>query len=129
MSLSSIPRAARRARTHDRFLRGILYARTGDYRAAAEAAPEDKTQLGIHAERLLNDPVLSLAFERVGEKLADTWRGSSAADAEGRERVHAEYRALQRVRGELMAYLGDKKVIEADRKRQQAERERKAQVG
>lgn len=128
MSLSSILRAARRAPTHDRFVDGILYARTGDYRAA-EQAPEDKTQLGMHAERLLNDPVLSLAFERVGEKLADTWRGSIAADAEGRERCHAEYRALQRVRGELMAYLGDKKVIEADMKRQQAERERKAQVG
>ena len=78
-------------------------------------------RLGEHAKRLMADPVLLMAFDLVSKKLRDTWAASAPADTEGRERVHAELRGLGRVRGELLAMIGDVKLLEAEEKRREAE--------
>lgn len=102
-----------------------LFHRLGErLRDPAAEAPADKTLLGIHAERLLNDPVLHLAFERVEQGLVNTWKASAGVDVDGRERCHNELRALGRVKGELMRFLGDKKLVEAEHKAKQAEQQR-----
>jgi hypothetical protein len=95
-------------------------------------APADKSLLGLHAERLLADPVLHLAFDRVRDKLNLTWAASTPGDGEGRERCYMQLQGLERVKGELLAILGDKKMIEAEAKakdkRDERERERRAAV-
>lgn len=94
----------------------------------SDNAPIDKALLGAHAKRLLDDPVLSLAFERVERKLYETWAGSDPQDAQGRERVFAVHQGLTRVRGELRTMMSDLRMIQAeerlkeDRDRRQRER-------
>lgn len=83
--------------------------------------PTDRSQLGAAAQRLINDPVLTLAFDRVAEKLTKTWQASDPSDSKGRERVYAMHHALSRVRSELNSLLGNAKLIEAEQKRREAE--------
>lgn len=118
------------SRWYDRFLLLLTGARLGpdmvDPRLA-DAAPADATLLGIHAERLLSDPVLHLAFDRVARKLAATWEASAPHDVQGRERCYDQRHALELVKRELMSILGDKKIIEAEHKAKQAAEERQRQ--
>jgi hypothetical protein len=113
----------------------INIPRFGDWFSANQqaeilAAPADKSLLGIHAERLLADPVLHLAFDRVRDKLSATWAASTPGDGEGRERCYMQLQGLERVKSELLALLGDKKMLDAEAKAKEKrdERERRAAV-
>lgn len=91
-----------------------------------EAAPQpaqDADRLGIAAERLIADPVLSMAFDLVKRKLTTTWQASAATDQAGRENVYLQLRALDLARSELMAMVGNRKVLAAEQKRREAERQ------
>src|SRR5262249_47042105 len=72
------------------------------------AVPADKTLLGIHAERLISDPVLSLAFESVERDLTEIWRNSAAGEVEQREVAYQMIWALASVKTKLQVLLADK---------------------
>lgn len=84
-------------------------------------APIDRIVLGNAAKRLMDDPVLKLAFARVERDLTGMWRQSAAGDRDGREVAYHQMAALAHVKAALTAFLGDAKVIEAERKRQEAD--------
>lgn len=84
----------------------------------------DRSVLGEHAKRLLDDPVLTLAFDKLREDLAVAWRNTKADDTESRERAYFMQWALEGVRGKLQALLNDAKVIEAEQKRKEADASR-----
>jgi len=90
----------------------------------------DKTLIGIHAQRLINDPVLGLAFEAIERDLTATWRNSALGHGAQREEAYRLVWALAQVRTKLNELLADKKMLEAEQKAKEArderERERRA---
>ena len=65
---------------------------------------------GREAERLVKDPTLTKALERIEQKTTERWRlAKSAAE---REECHATMRAVDAVRVELQAMIGNKRMAE-----------------
>ena len=80
---------------------------------STEPAPSDPMQLGEAARRLLDDPTLVLALERVQQRLVDTWRDSKVGDAEAREAAYRLHWAVEQFKAELRIMLGTARGIEA----------------
>jgi hypothetical protein len=78
-----------------------------------EPAPTDQMQLGEMAKRLLDDPVLNLALDRIQQKLADTWRNSAVGEVEAREAAYRMLWAAEHFKSELRIMLGNARAIEA----------------
>lgn len=95
----------------------------------AAEAPEDRSILGQHAKRLLDDPVLSLALERIERRLTDTWRNTAVGDDAGREAAYRLHWAVQQLKTELNAILGNGRILDAEHSRREAERDRRARLG
>jgi len=72
----------------------------------SEGAPTDVNVLGEEAARLLESPVLELAYQRVADKLLNTFKDSAPSQVAEREEAYRLYWALQAVRGELLALVG-----------------------
>ena len=92
-----------------------------------EAAPADRVQLAAHAERILADPVLALAFDRIERDLLDTIRRSAVGERKQREEAYRLIWALGGVKTKLQAMLGDGKIIAVLKKDREAEEARAAQ--
>ena len=88
------------------------------------APPSDKVHLGHHAKRLLDDPVMRLAFERVSADLTTTWRSTASDDREKREDAYRMLRALDGLEGKLRAFTGNAALIAAEQRRKEAEEAR-----
>ncbi|HXI76525.1 MAG TPA: hypothetical protein VNH21_05280 [Steroidobacteraceae bacterium] len=80
---------------------------------STQPAPEDKMQLGENARRLLDDPVLHAALDRVQQKLIESWRNTAPGEGEAREAAYRLYWASELFRDELRLMLGDARAIEA----------------
>lgn len=91
--------------------------------------PSDQAQLGAHAKRLLDDPVLKLAFDRLAEDVTRTWRNSEVAAVDVREAAYRMHWAIEGVKGKLRAMLSNLQVLEAEQRRREAEEERRRQRG
>lgn len=93
-------------------------------------APSDKNLLAIHAERLINDPVLMMVFEAIERDLTATWRNSPLGQKDQREEAYRLVWALAQVKSKLQELLADKKMLEYEQKqkelRDERERERRA---
>ncbi len=89
---------------------------------AGPSAPTDKMQLGNHAKRLLDDPVMRLAFDGVAADLTKTWRDTRAEDAEKREEAWRMLRILEGVEHKLQLFARNTTVEE--RRREVEERAR-----
>ena len=63
--------------------------------------------LGNHAKRLLEDPVLSQAFDEVGRQLISRWTSSAPSEHELRERLWATYSVLGEAQRVLRTWLQD----------------------
>ena len=83
----------------------------------ADDAPADKTQLGAAAKRLLDDPVLALALGRIEEKLTQTWRNTTVGAVDEREAAYRLVWAIEHLRSELRAMVGNAKILEAEQQR------------
>jgi hypothetical protein len=81
--------------------------------ASTQPAPRDPMQLGEGARRLLDDPTLVLALDRVQQRLVDTWRDSKVGDAEAREAAYRLHWAVEQFKAELRIMLGTARGIEA----------------
>lgn len=77
----------------------------------------DKVLLGNQAKRLLDDPVLQLAFQRVADDIAERWKQSKRGDTEAREALYHMQAALQDVRAQLQSFVGNAQV---EQKRREA---------
>lgn len=97
--------------------------------AAAEPAapPDDASQLGAHAKRLLEDPVLALAFARIERDLVASWKGSAVGEQQQRDEAYRLLWALEGVRGKLRGFANNAKLIAAERNRQEAADRREAE--
>jgi hypothetical protein len=69
--------------------------------------PTDRQELGEEARRLLDNPVLHEAMDRVERKLVDTWRNTAPGEDEQREAAYAMYWAMQQIRGELRIMIAN----------------------
>ncbi len=74
----------------------------GPTRSAAERLEHERAR-GARARALIEDPLLASAFAAVEEGLLAAWRGSTARDTEGRERLFVALGLLDRVRQALTA--------------------------
>jgi hypothetical protein len=81
--------------------------------ASTQPAPSDPMQLGEAARRLLDDPTLMLALERVQQKIVDRWRVSKIGDVEAREAAYRLHCAVEELKAELRGMLGTARGIEA----------------
>lgn len=90
----------------------------------ADQAPADRSLLGEHAKRLIDDPVLHLAFEALERDLTASWRNTKADQQTLRDDAYRMIRALDGVQAKLFAMLGDKQMIEAQHKAEEARKER-----
>lgn len=78
----------------------------------------DKIALGNQARRLLDDPVLQLAFQDAEAEAVRQWKGGKTPEA--RERAYHMHVALEEVKARLHSYLGNVTLLEGDRKRREA---------
>jgi hypothetical protein len=81
---------------------------------------QDRKRLGDQARRLLDDPVLKLAFELVEDDVAERWRATGPNDAQLRETLHHMHVGVQQARSRLERFLGDAKLLEFEQKRREA---------
>jgi len=88
--------------------------------------PTDRRQLGMQGKRLLEDPVLALALDRIDRDLIETILGSAVSDTEAREAAYRLHWAKEQLRTQLALILGDAKVLEAEDRRAQERDEAEA---
>lgn len=67
--------------------------------------PEEEVQRGLDAERLLREPLLVEAFEKLEKEYTRAWQTSPARDAEGREKLFLTLKCLQKSRAHLTSVL------------------------
>lgn len=77
---------------------------------ASQPVPENQQELGEEARKLLDNPVLLEALDRVEKRLIETWRLSDPADEEGRERVYRQHWAVKQLRAELSRMIANAKM-------------------
>lgn len=75
---------------------------------------EDTTRLGQAAKRLLEDPVLRLAFELLEDDCIRNWRNTPASDKEARELWYWRLFALRDAEAKLRAIVGDANQLAAE---------------
>ena len=95
-------------------------------KADAGDAPLDRVQLGLHAQRLLDDSVLELAFSRVERDLVEAWRNTAIGEAAAREAAYAMIFGLAQVKAKLRSIAGDAKVMIAEQLRREEQERREA---
>lgn len=74
---------------------------------SSESVPEHTSELGEEARKLLDNPVLIEALERVEKKLFETWRSSPVGDAAGREAAYRLHWAAEQFRAELRIMIAN----------------------
>lgn len=70
----------------------------------------DKQQIidqGNHAKRLLEDDVLSGAFDRIERDIFDEWKATSVNDYDERSDLFLTLKCLERLKARLRALLDD----------------------
>src|SRR5678815_1391942 len=81
------------------------------------APPENKGELGDEARKLLDNPVLLLALNRVEEKLVATWKNTAAGDEEAREAAYSLLWGLKQFKGELGLMVAEAGMAEREQER------------
>lgn len=74
---------------------------------STQMPPEDRGELGDEAKKLLDNPILHLALDRVEEKLTRTWQHTAPGEAQEREAAYAIYWAAQQFRSELRIMIAN----------------------
>ena len=91
-----------------RFFSGSFVAEP--WPATSSPPPDEVVQLGIQAQRLLEDPVLRLALDRIQTKLVETWRQTQVGDHRGREAAYQMYWAAEQFKAELRQMIGSGRI-------------------
>ena len=81
----------------------------------AERTPKEKRiSKGNAAEKLLNDPIISEAFEKLETKYNSAWISSSLEDSQKRETIYLSIRALGELRLELESMVNSGKIAQQE---------------
>lgn len=91
--------------------------RRGQAKEVPRAISEDTTRLGAAAKRLLDDPVLRLAFELLEDDVVRAWGNTVVADREKREVLYHQLFALHQISVKLNALLGQANLLAAEEAR------------
>lgn len=67
-----------------------------------------------HAQRVLNDPVLTDAWAGVESDIITLWRESSSDDVDGREALYREWHGLKAVKARLERAIAAGKLAEKE---------------
>lgn len=71
---------------------------------------EDLVRRAEHAKRLLDDPMLSEAFDTIERECIAAWKAAPARDTDGREKLWLTVKAVNRIREELSGIIETGKV-------------------
>lgn len=89
---------------------------------------EQDLQRAQHAKRLLDDSLLTEAFEQIRVFYMREWEASPARDAEGREKLWLMLKLLERVKGHLHVVLDGGKLAAKQLETQEKTTQRKKKV-
>ncbi len=67
--------------------------------------PGEEVQRGLDAERLLREPLMVEAFEKLEQEYTRAWQTSPVRDAEGREKLFQMQSALLKVKQHLKTVM------------------------
>jgi hypothetical protein len=74
---------------------------------STQPVPQSQGELGEEARKLLDNPVLLEALDRIERKLTDTWRNSRAGDEAEREASYRLHWAVEALKGELKVMIAN----------------------
>lgn len=74
--------------------------------------PEEEVQRGLEAERILKEPLLIEAFERLEQEYVKAWQTSPARDADAREKLYQMQNCLHRVKDHLRVLMESGRIIQ-----------------
>ena len=81
----------------------------------AERTPKEKRiSKGNAAEKLLNDPIISEAFEKLETKYNSAWVSSGLEDSQKRETLYLSIRALGELKLELESMINTGKIAQKE---------------
>jgi hypothetical protein len=78
---------------------------------AASEPPTDRNVIASEAKRLLEDPVLLLALQRMQQRLVETWKSTGTADTAAREEMYRLHWAIEELRAELQRMIDNARVL------------------
>jgi hypothetical protein len=88
----------------------------------SEAKLRTQQERAAHAERLLNDPLLQEAFQKLDDEFMRTWRQTSVNDTEARERIYSLCTALDAIKQHIAGVIVDGKIAKMNLEQQQKNR-------
>jgi hypothetical protein len=88
----------------------------------SEAKLRTQQERAAHAERLLNDPLLQEAFQKLDDEFMRTWRQTSVNDTEARERIYSLCTALDAIKQQIAGVIVDGKIAKMNLEQQQKNR-------
>ena len=68
---------------------------------------QERIDRGYHAKRLLDDELLSEAFEEIEKDIFEEWKGTGTNDYEERTDLFLTLKNLERLKARLRAILDD----------------------
>lgn len=88
----------------------------------SEAKLRTQQERAAHAERLLKDPLLQEAFEKLNTDFMRTWRQTDVNDTEARERIYNLCTALDTLKQQIASVIVDGKIAKMNSEQQQKNR-------
>jgi len=88
----------------------------------SEAKLRTQQERAAHAERLLKDPLLQEAFEKLNTEFMRTWRQTDVNDTEARERIYNLCTALDTLKQQIASVVVDGKIAKMNSEQQQKNR-------
>lgn len=82
--------------------------------------PEERLDRAAKAERIVNDPVYSAAYDEVRAAIQDAWASAPIRDKEGQHELKLMLKALTDVRAVFERSITDGKIVADDLKRKSA---------
>tara|TARA_Y100000592_G_scaffold66311_1_gene103107 strand:+ start:1231 stop:1500 length:270 start_codon:yes stop_codon:yes gene_type:complete len=76
----------------------------------SEAKLRTQQERAAHAERLLKDPLLQEAFEKLNDEFLRTWRQTDVNDTQARERIYNLCTALDAIKQQIASVVVDGKI-------------------
>jgi hypothetical protein len=84
--------------------------RRGQAADISDQMAADTHRIGAEAQRLLDDPILKLAFQTLSDEIVEKWKVTALGDTPGREKLYALHAAMAEVDAKLRAWVGEAKV-------------------
>jgi hypothetical protein len=94
--------------------------RRGQAQELPQAVAQDTTRLGYAAKRLLDDPVLQLAFDMLEDDFIERWKDTPLGEGDAREEWYRMLYALTELQAKLRGLLDNAQILEEEEARRAA---------